>query len=509
MRWVGLALTIWMLLSGAAISQQPVDEVQVEGIQVIGNTLISDTDLRRIVGPHEGKPHSLAELQAIAGKIDELYQERGYLFVKTVLPRQESVGGQYYFQVVEGGLGEVIVEDNERYSSDFIARRFRALLPETGIKQEHLQGALLLLNELPDLAVKAVLRAGAEPETSDVILKAEEDKNWHVHLDYNNFGTRLTGEHRAGIGTEFTSLMTQGDRFLVHGLFAFPSDSTTFFQGHYSAPVGDAGTRLGFTYANGSYTAGQEVAVLDIRGTADIFTLSMEHPLVRNLKHSSDLLFNLSYSDIDNSILGLPLSRDFYASASLGYRGQWRDDHGRTLFGATATKGLGGVKKGDPNISRAGAGSDFFKLNLDLGRVQELAPDLSGVLRGSAQITGVPLFTAEQFALGGPDTVRGYTQAELLGDQAYLASAELRWSPVWEWKDEFQTVFFVDHGYIRRDNPQTGERGSESLTGAGLGFRVQPNQQTRIRLDFGFPISPDTNLRDNAPVIYGQVQTRF
>ena len=69
-------------------------------------------------------------------------------------------------------------------------------------------------------------------------------------------------------------------------------------------------------------------------------------------------------------------------------------------------------------------------------------------------------------------------------------------------------VFFVDHGGVTRNRPQPGETGSDKLTGAGFGFRVN-YEQTRVRLDFGFPISPSSNNRGNLPVIYGQVQTRF
>jgi hemolysin activation/secretion protein len=265
---------------------------------------------------------------------------------------------------------------------------------------------------------------------------------------------------------------------------------------------------LGVLYANGAYTAGREVAVLDIRGDANIFGLTVSHPLARSLSYSADLDFRLSHNDLENEILGLPLSRDKYTAAALGYRGEWRDSSGRFLGAATLTKGLGGTESGDPLASRLGAGGDFTKYNFDIARIQEFNSQWLAVLRGSAQFSADPLFSAEQFALGGPDTVRGFSQAEALGDQAYNATLEVRYSPLTDNPDLFQTVFFLDHGAVTKKLPLPGEDGSEKLTGAGLGFRVNFDQ-TRVRLDLGFPISPSSNIRGTSPVIYGQVQTRF
>lgn len=477
-------------------------------IQVRGNTLIDDVAIGKIVAPYEGRRLHLDDLRKAAQEIEQAYRDAGYLLVKAVVPPQDTTSGLVEIQVIEGRLGEVVAEGNQRYPTSFLKDRFLAALPEEGFQARDFQRALFLLNELPDMRLKAVLRAGEQEGTTDVVLRSEEDKNYHFGLEYNNFGTRLTGEHRLGVSGDFSSVFTPGDRIYTRAFFATPSDGTAFFLGNYSFPVGDAGTRLGFYYSNGAYTVGQEAAVLDIRGTADIFSFSVDHPLERSLTHSSGLNFRLSYADLDNTILGQPLSNDVYTSASLGYNGTWSDTSGRFLGSATLTRGLGGTRNGDPSASRLGAGADFTRVNLDLARVQEFHPQVLGILRGAVQVTDRPLFSAEQFALGGPDTVRGFPQAEVLGDQAYNTTAEIRWSPLPDEINLFQTVFFVDHGAIVRKRPQPGESGSESLTGAGFGFRVNW-EQTRVRLDLGFPLSPGENSRGLNPVIYGQLQTRF
>lgn len=515
-----LSLSLLGLLTAGAIAQpsgglaDPPDpnELQthlpIDIIQVSGNRLITNAEIADITKRYEGRRLSFAEMENLTKEIEQLYRNQGYFLVNAILPTQETVRGVLQVQILEGKIETIAVEGNKRYPSSFLRERFLQAVPAEGAKTADFQRALFLLNELPDVNVKAVLSAGTETGGTGVVLKAEEEKNFHLSLGYNNFGARLTGEHRFSLGTDFSSILTPGDQFVVRSLLSTPADNTLFVQGAYSVPVSHSGTRLGFQYANGAYTAGQEVAILDIRGTANIFALTASQPLARTLKHSSDLDFRLSYNDLDNRILNQQLSKDEYTSATLGYSAQWRDSGGRFLGKASVTKGLGGTRQGDPFASRLGAGGDFTRFNFDLARVQEFNSQWLAVARASMQFSGDPLFSAEQFALGGPDTVRGFSQAEALGDQAYNTTLELRWSPIADNTDLFQTVFFVDHGGITRNRPQPGEKGSEQLTGAGLGFRFNIDQ-TRIRFDLGFPISPSNNNRGTSPVLYGQIQTRF
>lgn len=516
-----VALTMLVLLIGTAWAQpgggtlaDPPDpddikpRLTVDYIQVQGNKLVTDQELEAVLKPYSGKKLKVSELDQLTKSIEAVYRSKGYMLVRAVVPSQEASLGVLVVQVLEGKIGEVTVEGNSRYSSDFLKSRFQSAVPDAGAKTQDFQRALFLLNELPDLSLKAVLTAGEKEGTTDVILTAIEDKPWHLTLGYNNFGTRLTGEHRFGLTADLSSVLTQGDRAVGRVLLATPSDNTGFYQGSYTVPVNRSGTRVGLHYSNGSYTVGREIQVLDIRGDANIFSLSVDQPLARTLTHSSDLNFRINYSDLDNQILGQQLSRDRYTSASLGYSGRWSDSNGRWLGSGSLTKGLGGNRKGDPLSSRLGSSADFTRLNFDVARIQEFNESWIGVARGSLQFTGDSLFSAEQFALGGPDTVRGYSQAETLADQAYNATLELRWSPLVNHRDLFQTVFFVDHGGIVRNRPLPGEKANETLTGAGLGFRVN-YEQTTVRLDLGFPISPTENQRGTTPVVYGQLQTRF
>jgi hemolysin activation/secretion protein len=76
----------------------------------------------------------------------------------------------------------------------------------------------------------------------------------------------------------------------------------------------------------------------------------------------------------------------------------------------------------------------------------------------------------EQFLLGGVQSVRGYLEAEELGDLGIRGTVELR-GPRWHAKTlNFTSYVFVDSGHTRLQQPLPGEPSEETLTSFGAGF---------------------------------------
>lgn len=486
---------------------------RIDRFEVTGNTLLPSTEFDSIFAGYEGKELTLAQMKELAKQVTDHYQKSGFLLVKAIVPKQQFDNNQLIIKVFEGRFGEISVAGAEHYDSEWIKEYVAGAYRDGGLKKDNLVRTMMLLNEFSDLNVKVGLKPGKEVGTVDVNVKVEDHQPLHFGLDYNNYGTPETGVNRVGLSMDAGNLISQGDSIALRGVLGFPSRGTNFFQLGYDTPINMDGTQLGFSYANGAFTVSQGLgAILDIRGNANIYNFSLAHPLERSFDHSSNLSLGLSHKDVQNDFFGgrVPFTRDRYTAARLTYQGDWRSFEGRTLLQSSWTQGLGGTGSGDPLVSRSGASGGFGKLNLEVARVQNLDTGLYGVLRGSAQIATQPLYIAEQFALGGPDTVRGFSQAELLGDDAYLLSAELRWSPFHEDLDRFQMSFFVDHGGVSAKRPQPGDfPNGRHLTGVGTGFRVGLGKASHLRLDVGFPVSPTRNRQGVSPAVYAGLTTRF
>jgi hemolysin activation/secretion protein len=166
-------------------------------------------------------------------------------------------------------------------------------------------------------------------------------------------------------------------------------------------------------------------------------------------------------------------------------------------------------------LQRENAPSDYFVERIQFARLQGLgrapAPDQQWSLftRVTAQIASDLLIPADQVAMGGRNTVRGYHEREVLGDDGVVASLEAR-SPVisrdlsW-WRGRggegpvrqarLQGVTFIDAGMISLQESVAGEEDQVEMLSVGLGFRLSAGRRAQLSFDWGFPME-ETNESD-------------
>lgn len=488
-----------------AVAAQP---MRVERFEVEGNTLVSDSELAPLLAPYQGRSLTLDELKAVAEEVTRYHIERGYKLAHTYVPEQSFQNGVVRLLVFEGKVGELKVEGADHRDPDMLKSYFETTLKSRQYVEEEVVRSLLLVNDLPDVKARVRLEPGREKGTTDLVLNIEDRDPWGLWLSYNNYGAPAVGEHRAGATVAHQDLSGVGDRLAVSSVVGFPSSGgNVFVDASYVRPLNQCGTRFSFGYTNSAFALGEQFQILDVRGNADIFRVGVDQALERSLTHRSDLSLGLSQNSVRNSLLGLPFSRDEYIKASLAYSGLWLDVDGQTFFQAGVHQGFG---HSPPALaSRVGAGGNFTHFNLDAMRIQNLNAQFRWAGRAMGQLALNPLVAAEQFSLGGPYTVRGFPQGELLADSAYVLSSEFRFSPLEDDPQTLELLAFVDHGRGYLKQPQAGEFASRSLTGAGVGLRWNLNRDVQARLDLGFPVSPTSNSRGQSPVIYAGLQTRL
>ena len=489
--------------------EAPEPSIKVTQFTLEGDTGSLPEAAKALIKSYEGRDLTLTQMKELAAEITRLYREAGGLLTQAYVPKQPFDTSVVRLSVVEGKVDQLKIEGNDNYSEELIRAYMAPALRDGTFQTDEFQRSLLLLNELPNMKASAHLLKGKERGKVDAVIKVEEDKNWHLNLDYNNFGSRFTGEHRLGLGFDLDNVAGNGDTLYLRSVLSFLPSGSTFYNVGYRTPVNTDGTSVGFDYANGAFTAGRDFAILDVRGDANIYTFSVSQALDRTLDFSSTFGAAFSYKNSDSRLLGIQQAHDRYFSGRFSWQGDWRDVDGRTLSQVSWTQGFGGMPNNDPLASRVGAKSTFTKFNVDLARVQNLGPGFYGILRGTAQFAWQPLFTGEEFALGGPDTVRGYPQASYLGDTGYVVSAEARWSPLDNDPEALQFAAFIDHGGVTRRQPQPGDIRSVNLTGAGIGVRSNLSENVSVRVDLGFPLSSADNFNNHAPVVYGAIRTRF
>jgi hemolysin activation/secretion protein len=99
------------------------------------------------------------------------------------------------------------------------------------------------------------------------------------------------------------------------------------------------------------------------------------------------------------------------------------------------------------------------------------------LLRSNMQLASNPLYSMEQYSLGGVNSVRGYRENQFVRDSGWLASLEYR-HKAWQSLNGRQSITlsgFVDHGQAKNKNESDDVQ--NSLSSAGLGFSWKYNDR--------------------------------
>ena len=132
---------------------------------------------------------------AAADQLTAYYRERGYGLAQVTVPAQKISDGTVELRVIEGRIGAVSVTGNEDYSFDFLQRRLGALAPGLVYTDDGMERGVLLLNDLPGLSARAVIRPGEEFGTSDILFRVAEDPA-EFSIGADNYGRDELGEIR-------------------------------------------------------------------------------------------------------------------------------------------------------------------------------------------------------------------------------------------------------------------------------------------------------------------------
>jgi hemolysin activation/secretion protein len=123
---------------------------------------------------------------------------------------------------------------------------------------------------------------------------------------------------------------------------------------------------------------------------------------------------------------------------------------------------------------------------------------IESLLRVDVQLSTDPLLPLEQFAVGGPMSVRGYRENQFVRDAGADASLELRFPLLRDrtGRPIVQLAPFVDYGSGRHLEPK-----SETLWGAGVALRWAITRRAGFELTWAQALRPvpepsDHDLQD-------------
>lgn len=473
--------------------------VVVNAFKFVGNSRISTEILQSAVAPYLNKSLDFNQLQDAIAAVGKVYREEGWI-VRVYYPQQEIENGIVTIEVIEAIFGGVRFEGNpsKRIANNKVRRYVDAVQKEgEGLNALAVDRALLLLSDIPGVAVSGNLREGQSSDQTDLVLRADDGSLLSGDVALDNFGGRSTGSGRLVSNVKLNSLLERGDQ-LNTNLMA--TEGSNYVRLGLSIPVGYEGWRIG---ASGSYMTYRlvtpEFRSLGIAGASSSYGLDASYPLVRS--RLANLYFSLNFENkyFNNEANGAVTTRYVTDALSVGLNGSLTD---RFAGGGVSSLGLtwaaGGVNlNGSPNqaadastLKVAGA---FNKLIYAASRLQAVTENAAVYAGLSGQWGNKNLDSSEKFYLGGANGVRAYPSSEGGGTDGQLVNIEIRT----QLPNNVGLIGFFDWGHVtaNRNNGFIGASpiNSYSLQGGGASLSWSAERGMNIKVTWAHRIGNNPN----------------
>lgn len=493
--------------------------IVVRSLHVTGETRFTEGELIAAAGFQPGAELDLAGLRAMASRITDFYNRHGYLVAQAYVPAQDIHDGAVAIEVIEGRYGKIGLSNETNVSSGLARSVIAGLNPGDVVATAALERRLLLLSDLPGVAVKSTLTPGEAVGTSDLLIDLAPGQRITGSLEADNAGNRYTGQYRGGATLNFNEPLGWGDVASLRVLTA--GSGFNFVRGAYQGRIQNL--TLGVAYEHLSYKLGKEFAPLHASGTVDIASVYGSYPLIRSRDTNLYVLADFDDRRFKDKVGASSSVTDKTARVGiLGLAG----DHHDGLWGGGWTSGSINWALGDLNIKTpavrdidaltARSNGSYNKLSFEIARLQSVGGgplSLYGEARG--QLASKNLDSSEKMELGGAYGVRAYPEGEAYGDQGYILTAEarLRLARLSEWTHgNLQAVAFADHGEVTiNKNPWAAGTNSRSLSAAGVGLTWADRHNLLVKVSYAFKLGSEraTSAPDRSGRLWVQISKLF
>lgn len=484
-------------------------------VQIHGSTVYSAEELKAEFSGLIGQTVSLADVQRTVNNITRRYRNDGYVLSKAVLPAQQVGNGVVQVRVVEGFVSKVVLEGDvgDRNLIEKYMKKIEGMQP---LRINELERYILLTNDLPGVSAKAVLRPSAGVVGgADVVVTVSQDK-FEGSVGVDNRGSKFIGRHQFTTTLAANNLLGMYDRTTVRNITTAQTNELRFFDIQHEEQVNSEGTKLRVTVARADSEPGSTLEPLDIEGDSTSFAVGAYHPVIRSRAQNLTLRSVFDYRNTRTEILDAEFSDDRIRSLRIGGAFDVADRFdGINLIDAELAHGLDVLSASDQgfNRSRADADSDFTKVEVNLARRQQLPWQLSLLASASGQYAFDPLFSAEEYRLGGVGFGQAYDPSEITGDHGIGTHLELQYGDALgqPYMESYQVYTYYDIGAVWQERSRfVSSADRQSLASAGLGLRFNINEAISGSTELAVPLTRELGANgENDPRVFFSLIGRF
>lgn len=426
--------------SASPAPSAPLPEFYIREYRVTGAHHLQPIEIEAAVYPFLGPGRTAQDVEGARTALEKVYQDKNYTSVDVTVPPQSGAGGIVFIQVNELTVGRLRVHGSRYFDINHIKEKVPSLAEGNLVNFTQAQHDLVGLNQLPDRRVTPVIQAGVAPGTMDVDLNVKDTLPLHGSIELNNRYSEDTPPLRLNASLSYNNLWQLGQS--AGGSFQVApqnSSKAQVYTAFYSVPAPNVD---GLTFTLEGTKQNSDVSTLGalgVIGKGDILTLDTNIKLPTMGDYFENFTFGISYKHLtqDTEATGATPSADIplfpqtpttYLPLTFDYSGTVVGKNFLTDLDLQVVLNIRGIGSNAEQFdnNRFGAQLNFFYLRGSVSQTEDLPHDFQLFGKVAGQVADSPLINSEQFPLGGLDTVRGYLESEVLGDDAIVGNLEFR-----------------------------------------------------------------------------------
>ncbi len=458
-------------------------------IRVEGSTVLPQDEVEEAVYPFLGPDKTARDVEKARAALEDLYQKRGFVTVSVSIPTQQisTSGGVVYLQATERTVGRLRVVGARYFLPSDIRSGAPSLAPGTVPNMHAISRDLVALNIFSDRQVQPNLKPGRRPDTVDADLDVTDTFPLHGSLELNDRYNADTTHLRLAASLSYDNFFQRGDVGNVSYQVApenVADAEVTSASYLFHIPSSQLSVLFSYLHSNSNVTA---LATTDVVGRGTTAGFRVLVPLGSTANFSQSLsagwdykrYFELDTFKTTDTKTYAPIT--FYPLAAT-YLASWTGDKSQTDLSIGLEFGLSAFGQDVATFfnKAANAAPGFSIARASLTRQQELPYGMQGWASVTGQLSNDSLVSSEQIPMGGVDSVRGYLEAETLGDTGAYLQTELRSPDLKKYINKYlggplrslRFHTFYDGGVVSVNYAAEGTHSQYGLQSAGIGARV-------------------------------------
>ena len=486
--------------------------VSIKKINITGDDELGESQKKKFRRGFEGSCLDLLELNILLKTISKYYLKQGYINTRPYLVPQSSKDKKnnvLKVVIIKARIESIsFAENNKEQGANQKPKNKKTYHSEIMMAFPLLIGSHLSLfdieqgldqfNRLASNNIKAHFYPSKKQGGTKIVLNNESKKRWQGSIRFDNSGSEEAGKETANYKISYDNLLALNDYFSLNRQQNLHNTKNNFNYSNsllFSLPWGYWNLSVFLSLFQYSNIIKGTLLDFSNKGQSKTQSISLEHVIHRNQQGKTSLGYENKFRESLNFI-----EETLLITSSRSIRTQKLSlSHNRSLYGGYWNSGIsssrGKLNKiaASESISELTADLDFSKTQLYFGYQLPFSLELANKKHAlqwkssfQGQSTADILFSGEQLSIGGEQSVRGFKDISINGDNGFTFRNEIHWlvpkSDLLFKKDtlsKIQHSIFVayDLGKVFSNSETESETGGQKnqgeLRGLALGFESQ------------------------------------